>query len=39
MAITSCTLKLSLETRDAAQIEEIRRELTQAGFHLVDERN
>lgn len=38
MAITSCFLKLGLETRDHAQIEEIRRALTEAGFHLVSER-
>ena len=38
MAITSCFLKLGLETRDNAQIEEIRAALTQAGFHLVSER-
>ena len=38
MAITSCFLKLGLETRDEAQIEEIRAALTQAGFRLVSER-
>ena len=38
MAITSCFLKLELETRDQAQIEEIRTALTQAGFRLVSER-
>ena len=38
MAITSCFLKLGLETRDAAQIEQIRTELTKAGFQLVTER-
>ena len=38
MAITSCFLKLGLETRDAAQIEEIRRALTGEGFKLVSER-
>ena len=38
MAITSCFLKLGLETRDAAQIEQIRAELTKAGFQLVTER-
>ena len=32
MAITSCFLKLGLETRDAAQIETIRQKLTEAGF-------
>ncbi len=38
MAITSCFLKLGLETRDHAQIEMIKRELTKAGFKLVSER-
>ncbi len=38
MAITSCFLKLGLETRDHTQIEEIRQALTEAGFHLVSER-
>ena len=38
MAITSCFLKLGLETRDAAQIETIKERLTEAGFHLVSER-
>ena len=37
MAITSCFLKLGLETRDHAQIVQIQKELTQAGFHLVSE--
>ena len=37
-AITSCFLKLGLETRDHAQIVQIQKELTQAGFHLVSER-
>ena len=32
------SLKLTLETRDAAQIEQIRTELTKAGFQLVTER-
>ena len=36
--ISSCFLKLTLETRDAAQIEQIRTELTKAGFQLVSER-
>ncbi len=35
-AVTSCTLTLGLETRDAAQIAEIREKLTQAGFALVE---
>ena len=38
MAITSCFLKLGLETRDAAQIETIKQKLTEAGFKLVTER-
>ena len=38
MAITSCFLKLGLETRDAAQIETIKQRLTEAGFKLVTER-
>ena len=38
MAITSCFLKLGLETRDHAQIVQIQKELTHAGFHLVSER-
>ena len=38
MAITSGFLKLGLETRDLAQIQQIRQELTKAGFHLVNER-
>ena len=38
MPISSCFLKLTLETRDAAQIEQIRAELTKEGFQLVSER-
>jgi threonine dehydratase len=38
MAITSCFLKLGLETRDQAQIQLIRDTLTEAGFQLVNER-
>lgn len=38
MAITSCFLKLGLETRDKEQIAEIRAKLTEAGFKLVNER-
>lgn len=38
MAITSCYLKLGLETRDFEQIQLIESELTKAGFHLVSER-
>ncbi len=35
MAISSCFLKLGLETRDKAQIEDIRKALTERGFNLV----
>ncbi|WP_409968134.1 threonine ammonia-lyase [Bengtsoniella intestinalis] len=38
MAISSCFLKLSLETRDQEQIEQIRASLTAAGLQLVSER-
>ena len=38
MSVTSCFLKIGLETRDQAQIDEIRSELTKAGFTLVNER-
>ena len=38
MPISSCFLKLGMETRDAAQIEQIRTELAKAGFQLVAER-
>ena len=38
MPISSCFLKLALETRDHAQIEQIRQELTKEGFQLVSER-
>ena len=38
MAITSCFLKLGLETRNMAQIDEIKQRLTEAGFALVNER-
>ena len=38
MSITSCFLKLGLETRDREQIAQIKKELTEAGFHLVSER-
>ncbi len=36
MAVTSCFLTLGLETRDFEQIGEIRRRLTEAGFHIVN---
>ena len=35
-AVTSCFLTIGLETRDFAQIEEIRRRLGEAGFRIVD---
>lgn len=38
MPITSCFLKLSLETRDALQIKQIRKKLAEAGFTLVNEK-
>ena len=38
MAITSCFLRLGLETRDAEQIEEIKSELEKAGYKLFPER-
>ncbi len=36
MAITSCFLTVGMETRDFAQITEIRKRLTEAGFKLVE---
>ena len=38
MAIASCFLKIGMETRDFAQIELIKTELTKAGFHIVSDR-
>lgn len=35
MAITSCYLRIGMETRDHAQVEAIRRALTEAGFQLM----
>ncbi len=35
MAVASCFLKIGMETRDFEQIEEIRHELTKAGFKIV----
>ena len=35
MAINSCYLRIGLETRDHAQVQQIRDELTAAGFKLV----
>ena len=36
MDINGCYLRIELETRDAAQIAEIRTKLTEAGFNLID---
>jgi len=36
MAINSCFLKIVMETKDAAQVEQIRAELTRNGFSLVN---
>ncbi|MBQ6595728.1 MAG: threonine ammonia-lyase [Clostridia bacterium] len=36
MAVTSCFLTIGLETRDFAQIAEIREKLTAAGFRIVN---
>ena len=38
MAISSCFLKIGLETRDFEQIETIKQELTKAGFKIVPDR-
>ena len=38
MPISSCFLKLGLETRDHTQIEQIKAKLTEEGFKLVSER-
>ncbi len=35
MAIASCFLKIGMETRDFAQIEQIKQELSEAGFTIV----
>ena len=35
MAISSCFLRVGMETRDFAQIAEIKEELTKAGFVIV----
>ena len=35
MAITSCYLRVGMETRDHAQVEQIKQELAKAGFKLV----
>ena len=37
MAISSCFLRVGMETRDFAQIEQIRGELTKAGFQIVQQ--
>ncbi len=36
MAVTSCFLKLGMETRDFEQIAQIRQKLTEAGFKIVN---
>ncbi|MGI6751613.1 MAG: threonine ammonia-lyase [Anaerovoracaceae bacterium] len=38
MAINSCYLKITLETKDRAQVDEIRKVLTDEGFQLVNDR-
>ncbi|MEG0829378.1 MAG: threonine ammonia-lyase [Anaerovoracaceae bacterium] len=38
MAINSCFLKIVMETKDRTQGEEIKAQLTKAGFNLVEER-
>lgn len=37
MTITSCFLHIGMETRDHQQVEEIKKALEKAGFHLVQE--
>ena len=36
MAISSCFLRVSMETRDFEQIAQIRAKLTEAGFQIVN---
>ena len=38
MAISSCFLKIGMETRDFAQIQTIKDELTRAGFQIMSDR-
>ncbi len=38
MAISSCYLRVGMETRDFAQIQAIRDELTRAGFKIISDR-
>ena len=38
MAISSCFLKIGMETRDFDQIRMIKEELTKAGFHIMTDR-
>ena len=38
MAISSCFLKIGMETRDFDQIRTIKEELTKAGFHIMTDR-
>ena len=35
MRITSCYLHIGMETRDHAQVEQIKQELAKAGFNIV----
>lgn len=37
MAISSCFLRVGMETRDFSQIQKIRQELTKAGFQIVQQ--
>ncbi len=39
MAITNCFLTVGMETRDSAQIAEIKSALKDAGFHIVSEKS
>jgi len=38
MAISSCFLKIGMETRDFEQIRQIKDELTKAGFKIMADR-
>ena len=38
MAINNCFLKIGMETRDHTQVDQISTKLTEAGFHIVNER-
>ena len=39
MAISSCFLKIGMETRDFEQIEAIKQELSKAGFRIISDRS